>query len=146
MKLQSQFEKKSILYLKIYLNIGTHEAIECHRRELAFKFLSNLHGGQMNDEDSYITKMSMSACDGGLWGDFTTIFWLSQYLQHPIYIWNKTNAQIMMKVGNDYETQILNIIYDNSHFELVEYCFQIMNNANANIQTNFYIIIMWKMN
>ncbi len=63
----------------------------------------------------------MSTCDGGLWGDYTT-FQLLQYLQCPIYIWKKTNAQIMMKVGNDYETQILNIIYGNSHFELVEYC------------------------
>jgi len=44
------------------------------------------------------------------------------------------NAQIMMKVGNDYETKILNIIYDNSHFELVEYCFWIMNNSNVNIE------------
>jgi hypothetical protein len=53
MKLQSQFEKKKImLYLKFYLNIGTHEAIECHRREWGFKFLSDLHGGQINDEDS----------------------------------------------------------------------------------------------
>jgi hypothetical protein len=78
----------------------------------------------------------MSTCDGGLWGDFTTTFWLSQYLQCPIYIWNKKNAQIMMKVGNDYETQILNIIYDNSQFELVEYCFQIMNNSNVNIPKN----------
>jgi hypothetical protein len=77
---------------------------------LTFEFLSNLHGGQINDEDFYITKMSMSACDGGLWGYFTTIFWLLQYLQRPIYIWNFLNAQIMMKVGNNCENQILNII------------------------------------
>ncbi len=30
----------------------------------------------------------MSTCDGGLWGDFITIFWLLQYLQCPIYVWN----------------------------------------------------------
>jgi hypothetical protein len=40
----------------------------------------------------------------------------------------------MMKVRNDYETQILNIIYSNNHFELVAYCFQIMNNSNVKIQ------------
>jgi hypothetical protein len=34
----------------------------------------------------------------------------------------------MMKVENDYETQILNVIYGNSHFEHAEYCFQIVNN------------------
>jgi hypothetical protein len=44
----------------------------------------------------------MSTCDGGLWGDFTTIFWLSQYLQHLIYVCNKTHAKLMVKVGNDY--------------------------------------------
>jgi hypothetical protein len=27
----------------------------------------------------------------------------------------------MMKVGNDYEIQMLNIIYGNNHLELVEY-------------------------
>jgi hypothetical protein len=78
-----------MLYLKNCLNIGTPKVIECCKRELTFEFLSNLHGGQINDEDSYITKISMSICDGGLWGYFTTIFLLLQYLQHPIYIWNK---------------------------------------------------------
>jgi hypothetical protein len=69
--------KNNMLYLKICLNIGTPEVIECCRRELTFEFLFDLHGGQTNAEDSYITKTSMSTCDGGLWGYFTTIFWLS---------------------------------------------------------------------
>jgi hypothetical protein len=86
----------------------------------------------------------MSTCDGGLWGDFTT-FWLSQYLQRPIYNWNFKNAQIVMKVGTNYETQILNIIYNNNQFELVEYYFQIMNNSSVNIPKNLKII-MWKIN
>jgi hypothetical protein len=52
----------------------------------------------------------------------------------------------MMKVGNDCETQILNIIYGNSHFELVEYCFQIVNNSNGNIQNQIKIQINYVEN
>ncbi len=48
----------------------------------------------------------------------------------------------MMKVGNDYEIQILNIIYDNSHFELVVYCFRIMNNSNVNIQKLLLLLLL----
>jgi hypothetical protein len=44
-----------------------------------------------------------------------------------------------VKVENDYETQILNIIYGNSHFEPAEYCFQIVNNSNGNIQKKIKI-------
>jgi hypothetical protein len=57
-------------------------------------------------------------------------------------MWKKKNAQIMMKVGNDYEIQILNIIYDNSHFELVVYCFRIMNNSNVNIQKLLLLLLL----
>jgi len=51
-----------MLYLRICLNIGTPEVIECCKKELTFEFLVHLHGGQI--KDFYITKISMSTCDG----------------------------------------------------------------------------------
>jgi hypothetical protein len=36
--------------------------------------LQDIHHGNANDEETYIKKLSISAIDGGLWGDFTTIY------------------------------------------------------------------------
>jgi hypothetical protein len=51
--------------------------------------------------------MSQSAPIGGLWGDFTTMFWIIKYLQWPIYVWNKYSNRIMCKCGLDYQMDIL---------------------------------------
>jgi hypothetical protein len=59
------------------LNLGTLEAMECCKKILTFDFLDNLHGGEVHDETSYIQKMLMLECNGGLWGDFITILCLS---------------------------------------------------------------------
>jgi hypothetical protein len=42
--------------------------------------------------------MALSANKGGLWGDFTTIFWIAKYLQRPIYIWNKVSNTLCLDV------------------------------------------------
>jgi hypothetical protein len=36
--------------------------------------LHDLHHGKANDEKIYIQKIFVSTLDGGLWGDFTTIY------------------------------------------------------------------------
>jgi len=36
-----------------------------------------------------MTNMPLSASMGGLWGDFPKIFWIVEYVQKSIYIWNK---------------------------------------------------------
>jgi hypothetical protein len=46
-------------HLKICLNLGTPEVMECHTRELTFENFQDLHGGEVNDQESYIEKMSM---------------------------------------------------------------------------------------
>ncbi len=43
--------------------------------------------------------MALSANMGGLWEDFITIFWIAEYLQRPIYIWNKVLKHIMFRCG-----------------------------------------------
>jgi hypothetical protein len=39
--------------------------------------------------------MALSASMGGLWGDFIAIFWIIEYLERPIYIWNKVSKHIV---------------------------------------------------
>jgi hypothetical protein len=60
--------------------------------------LFDLHQGMVTNEHQYVTKMALSASMGGLWGDFITIFWILQYLQRPIYIWNKISKCICFDV------------------------------------------------
>jgi hypothetical protein len=53
--------------------------------------LHDLHHGKANDEKHFIRKMSISALDGGLWGDFIVIYSIFEYLHHSIHVWNKNN-------------------------------------------------------
>jgi hypothetical protein len=43
------------------LTLGTLKDLECHRREIKFEFLHDLHHGKANDEKTYIYKMSIFA-------------------------------------------------------------------------------------
>jgi len=62
-------------------------------------------------------RISILVANGGLWGNFTRIHWISQHLQYPIHLWNKINGQIMVNVGENTQNKILNIMYGNNHFE-----------------------------
>jgi hypothetical protein len=66
--------------------------------------------------------MSQNVAHGGLWGDFTIIFWISQYLQRPIYVWCKTSVQILMKCGKEYYlTLVMYLTFGNQHSEPIQY-------------------------
>jgi len=58
---------------------------------------------------------------GGLWGDFIVIFWIAEYLQMPIYIWNKVLKCIMSQCGMDFQSIPLHIAYNSQHFEPIQY-------------------------
>jgi hypothetical protein len=60
--------------------------------------LHDLHHGKANDEESYIQKLSVSTIDGGLWGDYITIYRIYEYLHCSIDVWNKINGQIMVNI------------------------------------------------
>lgn len=60
-------------HLKISLNLETPEVLECHTRELTFDIFKDLHGGEVNDQESYIENMSMLEFDGGSWGNYIAI-------------------------------------------------------------------------
>jgi hypothetical protein len=60
-------------HLKFCFNLGTLEVMECYTRDLTFDFCQGLHGGEVNDQESYIEKMSMLEFYGGLWGNYIAI-------------------------------------------------------------------------
>jgi hypothetical protein len=62
---------------------------QCRIQELNSIFLFDLHQGMVIIEYQYVTKMALNASMVDLWGYFITIFWIVEYLQRPIYIWNK---------------------------------------------------------
>ncbi len=64
--------------------LGTLEALNCCRLELNVEFLYDLHHGQVVNEQIYIQRLLIPATNGGSWGDFTIVFWISKYLQCPI--------------------------------------------------------------
>ncbi len=111
------------------------------------KFLHNLHHGQANDEKNYIQQMSKFGIEGGLWGDFIAIYWVSKYSQCSIHVWNKNNGEIMMKVGNENGNEIFYILYGNNHFELTHLFDNDSNNMNISRNTidndrNFFCTIV----
>jgi hypothetical protein len=62
-----------------------------------------LHQGITN-EHQYVAKMALNANMGGLWEDFTVIFWIVEYLQRPKFIWNKVLKRIMFQCGMDFQS------------------------------------------
>ncbi len=47
--------------------------------------------------------------------------WIVEYLQRPIYIWNKVSKHIMSRCGMAFQSIPLHIIYNYQHFELIQY-------------------------
>jgi hypothetical protein len=66
--------------------------------------LFDLHQGMVTNEHQYVTKLVLCASMGGLWGDFTIIFWIAKYLQMPIYIWNKISKWFMSQCRMDFQS------------------------------------------
>ncbi len=83
-----------------------------------FVWFASRHGHKWT---SYVTKMTLNVSMGGLWGDFTTIFWIVEYLQRPIYIWNKIWKRIMSQCGMDFQIFPLHIANNSQHFEPIQY-------------------------
>jgi len=62
----------------------------------------------VTNEHQYVTKMALCVMMGGFWGDFTTIFWIVEYLQ-KIFIWNKILKHIMFQCGMNFQSIPLHI-------------------------------------
>ncbi len=87
------------------------------------------------------TKKVRSSIDGGSYNDFTTMFWILKYLQHSIDVWNKNNGGIMLKIWDQQDVSILEIIYGNKHFEPINIYNEIVNEHITLIIQRFKIII-----
>ncbi len=51
-------------------------------------------------------KLSILDFNVNLWGDFVVMFWISQYFQQCIHVWNKINGQIIAKIAKKFEISI----------------------------------------
>jgi hypothetical protein len=69
-------EKNNMFHLLQCLTLGTLKSLKCHRWELKFEFLHDLHHGQANDEKTYIYKTSIFAL--GWW----IVGWFHCHLLH----------------------------------------------------------------
>jgi hypothetical protein len=119
----SSFELKqnNMAHLNQYLLLNIEKDQQCPIQELNRSFLFDLHQGMVMNEHQYVTKMTLNTKMGGLWGDFTTIFWIAKYLQRSIYIWNKVSKCIMSQCGIDFQYVPLHIAYSSQHFEPIQY-------------------------
>jgi hypothetical protein len=131
-------------HLNQCLLLNTKKAQQCHIRELNPSFLFDLHQDIVTNEHQYVTKITLNASMEGLWGGFTTIFWIVEYLQRPIYIWNKISKRIMSQCGMNSQFIPLHIAYSFQHFEPIQYVnglsrssptFQV-NDSKINIDLN----------
>jgi hypothetical protein len=113
-------------------------------RELNPSFLFDLHQGMVTNEHQYVTKMTLNVNMEGLWGDFSTIFWIVKYLHRLIYIWSKVSKCIMSRCGMDFQSIPLHITYNFQHFEPIQHVngiyrsspiFQV-HNSKVNINLN----------
>ncbi len=50
--------------------------------------------------------MGLNVNMGGLWEDFITIFWIGNFLQKPIYVWNIMSKHIMFHCGMDFNLSL----------------------------------------
>jgi hypothetical protein len=83
--------------------------------------LFELHQGLVINERQYVTKMALNVPTRGLWKDFIPIFFIVEYLQKPIYIWNKISKCIMFQCGMEFQFISLHIVYNFQHSEPIEY-------------------------
>jgi hypothetical protein len=67
-------------HLNQCLLLNTEKTQQCHIRKLNASFLFDLHQGMVTNEHKYVTKMTLNDNMGSLWGNFTTIFWIVEYL------------------------------------------------------------------
>ncbi len=99
-----------LFHLQEFLNFEIPQALLCCERELNSKFLHDLYHGQANNKKQYIKKMSLLTLNGGLWGDFIVVCWILHYLQCPIYVWNKNNSRIIVKIQDKSSGNTLHIV------------------------------------
>jgi hypothetical protein len=128
-------------HLNQCLLLNIEKTQQCCIHKLNLSFLFDMDQNMLTNEHQYVPKMTLNVSMGGLWGDFTTIFWIIEYLQRPFYIWVKLSKCIMIRCGMDFQSIPLHIACSFQHFEPLQYVnglsrslptFQV-NNSKVNI-------------
>ena len=99
-------------HLKECLHKNTPKALKTRYKELTKDFLNDLHNGRVSNEYDYIEKMSISASVGGIWGDFTAVNWIFDYLSTPITIWNINNDYKLITFGKEFSNNVMHLAFD----------------------------------
>jgi hypothetical protein len=84
--------------------------------------MHDLHQGRVTLECDYMNKMGLSVRNGGLWGDFTILLWVSQSMECPIFVWNKHNGRIMLKCGKYFPSATIQLVFGDAHYEPIVSC------------------------
>lgn len=106
-------------HLAFCISLNTPKALQTLEFELNEDWLYDLHTGVFNAHQ-YIQRMSLSARQGGLWGDFTAIKWVSDYLQRPIYVWSTESGKLIDKEGSEFQLELFHLAFGSRHFEPIE--------------------------
>jgi hypothetical protein len=72
--------QNNMAHLNQCLLLNIEKAQQYCIKKLNPSFLFDLHQSMVTNEHQYVTKMTLSASMGGLWGDFIIIFWIAKYL------------------------------------------------------------------
>jgi len=56
---------------------------------------------QISSPYEYLQRMGLSALEGGLWADFTILFWLAQFVKSTIESWSTRINRPYITVGEE---------------------------------------------
>jgi hypothetical protein len=79
------FREKVVQCLQHVLYINDPRVSHYCNVYLSQDTLMTLH--QINSPYEYLQRMGLSALEGGLWADFTIVFWLAQFVKSTIEEW-----------------------------------------------------------
>ncbi len=73
--------------------------------------------------------MSISATVGGIWGDFTAVNWISDYLSTPITVLNINNGYKLIIFGKEFNNNVKHLAFDSKikHFEPIVKIYDLMH-------------------
>jgi hypothetical protein len=72
--------QNNMAHLNQCLLLNIEKAQQYCIKKLNPSFWFDFHQSMVTNEHQYVTKMTLSASMGGLWGDFIIIFWIAKYL------------------------------------------------------------------
>jgi hypothetical protein len=111
-----------LAHLNLCLLLITKKASQYQIHKLDPKKIFDLHQNIITNEHRYVTKMAQNVSREVCCKDFIVIFWiLIEYLQRPIYVWNKILKCIRSQCEMDFQSIPLHTVYNFQHFKPIEF-------------------------